>query len=87
MDDEWVTTRDAEKLKKVGLVQRSITRKAVNKQIEAEKRGGKWWVKVRSNDNRWDLVYRMPPVPTAQAVIEQPSNETGQESHLMEHFY
>jgi len=87
--DEWVGTREAEKIKKVGLCQHSIARLAKLGEVVAKRAGKKkWLVKVTFNNNRWDLVKLSPPVPVEQSqVITEPTSEKiGQDTLLIEHF-
>ncbi len=82
--DEWVTTSDADKVKKVGHSQRNIGRLAGLGKIEAEKRGDRWWVRVTFSNGKWDLVYSKK-TEQSKIVTEHPSQEGGKDTPLREH--
>jgi hypothetical protein len=56
--DEWVTTEEAYKIKKVGLGQHRIADLARKGKIACDRVGDKkWMVKVRLNNGKYELVY------------------------------
>lgn len=55
--DEYVTTKDADKIKKVGLSQHRIAQLARHQKIVAHRAGvKKWLVKVTLNNGKYELV-------------------------------
>lgn len=87
--DEWVTTKEASDVKKVGLTQHRIAEMARHREIVARKPGEKkWLVKVEFNNDKYELVKSMALEETKQAqrVTEQLSTEIGLNTPLTEHF-
>ncbi len=84
MSDEWVTTGDADKVKKVGLGQRHIARLAKLEKIVAEKRGKKWWVKVTFNNDRYDVIWKKQSQVATQSVPKAASEDTRLRQHFDE---
>ena len=57
-NENWVTTREAAKIKKVGLSQHRIAALANQGKIVAKRAGiKKWLIKVKLVDNKYELVY------------------------------
>lgn len=69
--DEWVTTKEATNIKKVGLSQHRIADLARRGKIVAERRGIKnWFVKVMLNNGKYDVVYTQRKMVEAEGSIE-----------------
>jgi len=75
--DEWVTTKEAFLIKKVGLSPHRIAELAKKGEIIGKKVvKGKWLIKVVLNNNKYELVKIPPKVASKNKIkLEQQSDE------------
>ena len=69
--DDWVTTKEASLIKKVGLTQHRIAELAKQGKVDARRTGTKkWLVKVTLTDGKYDLVRLMDDVEVGRLKVQ-----------------